>query len=658
MRDIERVVSTVAEAFRFGTVERDGGIDLWRVSSIRSAGKRRVSWITLGKDGRLAACTTWRQVGGEHVPPGEGEGRETSLGMHLVKLLNALGRMYDDTNSGHDGGIVDPGHLASIHMEDASEAECEAVARRAVLDPLAKSADRLLGRLDPAMLGTFVAYPRLYHHTDGMWGEPGRISPLPAALALHPGFPNAICAMHRKGGPGPIAEAVASGRLSQALAGFMRDEGPADARLLPVAARAERALAGRVRETVRPLGGWHRVGNELRDLFMPAVYEPDWPVALATRLNSFPASWVPSDDGQWWALARLWPVMEQVARMYAEPSMAAAFPSGGDWERLLARLLAAAEVDGPEGLCRAVGNVGDMVSAYEMQVLAAAVHADGSQPRPPHPEDDDADHLDGQASAILLGGRSLPRVLEMSADWHRRQHGMRAAMAAMPGALAAGRWPAGLPDATFGDIEVKVLSDAEALAAEGAPGRDADGVPGLDNCVGGYDADCMRGMCRVVSLRRRHPDETWARLSLAEVSLHGVPAYEILQHVGRSNEAPPAETQAVLERYLDGCRRGSIPCDTGAFAPVPGAEGTPAARACGFDPRVEATRVAMARMWDRYVSVPLRGLDREAVHGLPHGDDLRRWPDAMPVAVPRIDPVHGNDPHDDADPGPGPGFPF
>ena len=638
MREHAATTQAIAKAFRCGTVERgDGRVDLWRVTDIHSQGMRTVSWLFHTPDGGLQGFSASRHVGDEHVLPRDAERVERGFGLHLARLLGAVGRMDDDAEDEFRPGIGSPAALASMYMREAAEAEWEDVARRAVREPLAAVADRFLAGLDPVALDAFTRHSRQFAHLGRMLdgSDPG--SPLPAALALHPGFPNALRSLHLALGTRGLSDTLAAGRLTAALAKHLRGDGAIDARTASVAAAAERALSGRAGELMAVRHGGFR---DLRDLFKPEANMPDWPVALAARLSSFPAPWVPADDAQWWALARLWPVMEQVARTYDDPPMAIAFPSGGDWVGLLGRLVTAAGVDGPDGLGTALANAGDMVEAYARQVVAAAAHADGSQPAcPDRGEGEWAARHDRAAVAVLQGGRSLARLLEMSADWHRRQHRMRTTLSALPGALPVGRWQAGLGDAAYGDVEVRVLADATALADEGAPGPDADGVPGLNNCVGGYDARCLDGECTIVSLRRHHPDGTWSRLSVAEVSLEYPPDFEVLQHMGRGNGPAPEGMDGILDRYLADCRAGIVECDTDGFHPVHQEEATAAARVCGFDPTVEATRLAVARMWDRWVPAPLRDLDDDALARLDIADDGRPWPAAMPV--PRTEPGTG-----------------
>ena len=640
MLEVDIVKAKLAGAFGFGAVERDGEVvALWRVTGIGDGGRKSVSWLVRSDDGSMAGFTAWPDPGMERVPPPP-EARDTyrrGFGDHLARLLAAIDEMRQGHHPGTQGDMRGPLQYLARDLGFRDGDAQAAVVRDALTEPLREVAARFLDGLDPTYLATFRRHPSLAFEFGRMWGPTadGR-SPLPAALAIHPGFPSAIARMHLTEGPAAMRGAIAAGRLPEALGPYVQEQRRDVPRLLATAGRAERALAGRVRRVLdgvdrawRETGAWTG-GQGLAEFLSPPQHDGDWPVAVATMLARFPASWVPADDGQWWAFARLCPVAAQVLRTYGEGTpLDMVLPSGGDWSRLLSRLMAAARVDDPERLCTALAGVNDMVSSYVSQVVLAGCVRD----RRDWKVDGDQHHewLD-VAMTMFVGGRSLAKVMEVSADWHSRQHAMRNAVASMPGAhLPDQGWPPGLRDATDGDVEVKVLTTPASLADEGTPGYDADGVGGLDNCVAGYDTDCFEGKCRIVSLRRRLPDGGWERLSLAEVSLERPPAFRVDQHVGHNNGPPPAVAEAVLRRYLDAYRDGTEPYDAADFSPVaPTGGGHGFARACGFDPSVVETRLAVARMWDRFLPGPLRGVDYDGVCRMPWVEPGHRWPAEAP----------------------------
>ncbi len=106
----------------------------------------------------------------------------------------------------------------------------------------------------------------------------------------------------------------------------------------------------------------------------------------------------------------------------------------------------------------------------------------------------------------------------------------------------------------------------------------------------------MSGTSRSVSLRRRAPDGSFVRLSVAQVdvSSKNPTALHAVQHVGVGNGHPPAE------------------CVTGLRSLA-----TPTADAltgtCGYDWRNAEVRRTVRYLWDPFLPGTLRGLDDAAL---------------------------------------------
>ena len=156
------------------------------------------------------------------------------------------------------------------------------------------------------------------------------------------------------------------------------------------------------------------------------------------------------------------------------------------------------------------------------------------------------------AARLLLGGRTLPALAELSARWHGRADGIARLLAERAGD-AAPTGPRLFAETEAGDgYRLASLATPRELVAEGSPGPDASGVAGLAHCVGGYAEAVARGLTAVVSLRRAVPGG-YERVSTAEVDVgpvaQGLPP-SIEQHRGRGNAAPGAAAEAALRRGL------------------------------------------------------------------------------------------------------------
>ena len=634
-------------AYPCGPIERDGAVvGVWYVAR-RSGPDALAARMWREADGTMAAESAWVSPG---APLGElrrlPQSHDRDFGFHLFSLLANTGA-HEGVPHDHVDLARDAGETLREADRTLSREDSEAIAARHLAPALAAAARPFTDSLDPHALALFRRFPDqrwwLGAHWDALEGGPG--APLADALALHPGFPRTVCDLIAAVGKDALARHVADGRLWDAVSVLTRRSHRIVTGIMTTAREAEAALAGTVAGCPARANAMRGAKPALLDLFAPTANESEWPVGVARWTALFPPDWKPSGTTAWWAFARLVPVMDALRRRHgADVPLERILPSGGDWPGLLTRLHAAAGMPPPDGdphaamgqvdgLLLAMRGVGDAVLAYSRQVLLAALASEGMDRIPTGTNV----RLERAAVAILEGGRTLARTLEVSTDWHRRIPAAAAALAGMPGAHSVSyAWPAGIPDAAFDGVEVRVLTDTPSLVAEGCRGPDADGVEGLDNCLAGYGEACMSGRVRVVSLRRRGDGRT-ERLSAAELDTgRGSPTWRSL-HAGPRNGPPLPAATAALSRYVEGLRSGALPHDPEALAAIPVPHASEVVAACGFDPTVEATRFAVARAWDRHVPRPLRGLDTDGVRAACDAAPAHGWPERshMPDAAER-----------------------
>jgi hypothetical protein len=221
----------------------------------------------------------------------------------------------------------------------------------------------------------------------------------------------------------------------------------------------------------------------------------------------------------------------------------------------------------------------DMVEAFARQVTAPALAKARRLRTDAHFKDwkhqkirmnGDLTHI-GQklAKDLLLGGRSLGAILELSVEWHGKQAGIDAAIEAIsPGMLDLRRWEAGLPDWDVDGIRIKVLTTLRELHDEGRRGKNTDGSEGLWHCVAGYASKCTGSRTRIVSLRKCVADGTEVRLSTAEINLDSEDYKAVVvQHRGLKNAAPPESTVAALAKYMAAISAGRLQVDRVAIEP-------------------------------------------------------------------------------------------
>ncbi len=316
--------------------------------------------------------------------------------------------------------------------------------------------------------------------------------------------------------------------------------------------------------------------------------------------RALPANWLPDDD--WAGLVDALPVVHAALRLSGPGSLAAFLGAGRDWPAWLAKLGKAG--GGPHPL-NAVTDLDDAAIALAAQVVRPALALAGL-------DDGDVPLHRKVAWAALYRGRGLRRCLEVSARWHVARTAIEARLCALPRAgeppprtggraRALGDWPAGLPDARVGDLDVKVLVTGAALTDEGRPGPGLDGVEGLSHCVGGFAGECLDGTSRIVSIRRRGGNGSYTRLSTADLRL-GDGFVRIVQHRGRGNANPPGEAVRALDLYVSG--PGAEP-DLAAWTPVPGRSRSVSSL---YDPAVGDNMALAEEAWADFLPGQLVGI--------------------------------------------------
>ncbi len=430
--------------------------------------------------------------------------------------------------------------------------------------------------------------------------SPGRgpLAPLAAALAWEPRFPQLLSTLACGLAPGcddmvlPLAVVEGPGATRALVRGCLRAGVPgqpdfdvACLRSADALSRLDASDVGRVEaalDKARRNEGTERASRS------------EDPVRHAARLLAhLPPDWVPGDAPSWLAFVACAPAIELVTRRAAPPHVARLLGAGGDWPGLLSSLTAAhgGKVD---DLSHAVRDVADLTVAYDRQVLVPAHVLCGGQ---------ESSYLDGAAATILLSGRGMRRVLELSRRWHAARRHM---LEGLPPPLGApSSWPRAWPDATIGDVTVSEVTDRAGLEEEGADGPGSDGVPGLAHCVGGYAPDCLSGGSRILSLRA--PDGT--RLSTAQVTWDGA-RMRVVQHSGHRNALPPDGAVLALQGYAEGVGTGRLRVDEAALAPLAQIAGIEAK--AGYDVTVPGAWETMRDRWAPFVPRTFRGTPMEA----------------------------------------------
>ncbi len=369
------------------------------------------------------------------------------------------------------------------------------------------------------------------------------------------------------------------------------------------------------------------IGN--RDAIVRVTSEERYRLSFGYLHDALPASWLPGDAAERDAFVACAPAV-RFAQKRGRTDLARMVNARGDWVGFGHRLAAAHGRAGPEGLRQALRDVSDVVDAFGAQVLHPALRLSGLvMPQDGHPK----------AFDVLFANRSVCRILEESRHWHARQASILTGIEALgaPIATACGEWAAVLPDATLGDVAVKVLTSRVQLRHEGGHGLDPDGVEGLDHCVANHAGACLDGRTRVLSMRTTGDDPR--RLSTAEVTWAKGRSI-VLEHRGRGNAEPCHRASHALAAYLaalaDGTLVASAPCLD--WMPVEGRSDGKGRMRCGYDWRVPGNWETARELWRPHLPRTMRDasarLFASATGGVPRPDTRTNRGDDIRVRMP------------------------
>ncbi len=618
-RDVSEAVRVAADLSRWRPIERDGllvGVGFHTVD---------LEILGLALDGRGVSVA---HVGADGRPTGRFEpdptapidavvrdlmvGSTTRGGPHAenrfpmnVAILDALCRDGD--------AVADMAHRNAVHATDPSsveghndgpahvrvDPEVEAASLRSLQASVAM-ARNFLGGLDPvalAIVGADAEGP-LSSHVEGAWEGLdrgfGRGAPLARAIRRHPYLSRALTHLWRDD-PEGLARGLSDDPRALAALAATRPSGVTARMLGSVRAMGEAFL----RLPPESREQWRRHAGDVLDPTLWAV----------TRIAHVEESWLPRDAGQAHAAWEALPAVDWAHARSATPADEVRMVDvKGDWVLAAARLRATV---GDVPLEDALRGLADMAEALVDHVVRPAMHLCGHEPYQGHGAFFAYEPFEAPASSILQSGRSVRGMLGASAAWHRALHGIQAVMEAHGGARSDTAWGAGLPGHREGDVECVVLLDGAALVAEGGRGPDADGVMGLDHCVGGYGRQCRDGSTRVMSVRRVTPDGRMERLSTVAFET-GPDGPALTQHLGGGNGEPPPAATSFVEGYLRLLAGGRLAFDRSQVVPV-GPEETDETEDAGYDFRRPGAWEAVRDAWAPFVPRPLRTMAPEDV---------------------------------------------
>jgi hypothetical protein len=310
---------------------------------------------------------------------------------------------------------------------------------------------------------------------------------------------------------------------------------------------------------------------------------------VAYVLSRLPQDWTPRSEAEWVSLARIADPLHVALRTLATDIDTSSFINAkGRWAETTDRLAKRLNVDPhevPVLLPSVVAGVTDMVAAFARQVAMPALAVSRSLRRDAQAKigehhkiqlNNDLGYVaKALARRLLLGGRSLGSILELSVRWHGNQAVIDGAIETITPRITTGKtlidpsfWPAGLPDWDVNGILIKVLTTQRELEDEGRHGKNADGSDGLAHCVGGYAWQCKMSRTRIISFRKRTDDGGESRLSTAQIKFEGL-AYKavVVQHYGPYNTTPPKSSGAALDKYMAAISDGRLQVDMAAIEP-------------------------------------------------------------------------------------------
>ena len=315
-------------------------------------------------------------------------------------------------------------------------------------------------------------------------------------------------------------------------------------------------------------------------------------VVSAALATSLPIDWVPSTSNTWKAMRdALFPLQNEVEKLGLDMADVAAHVgvgfARGTWTGSLATtergkpiqpgdvtVGGTADAKGGAKAGRdALRGAVDMVKSLErtlLRPLRDALLIDGEPFGWDFDDDGEATSEMQHAGRMLLGGKTLPGIDAMQARWHERLSRLNADL---PLQIGVNAWPAAFePYTSEGGYVISCLTTEPMLKAEGARGDDADGLPGLDHCVGGYAQDCFTASSHIASVRKDFGDGL-RRVSTLEFRLAAVrdvdgnPVFNLreIQHKAHKNEPPPAGAAIAVAELADALGRGLHKADTWAI---------------------------------------------------------------------------------------------
>lgn len=337
-----------------------------------------------------------------------------------------------------------------------------------------------------------------------------------------------------------------------------------------------------------------------------AVDLPPLGVSALRAAADLPLGWIPDRDDAtgWRRFAGALSLFRHLRDAFGTSPVVSAGGFGGRWDELDTRLqrLTGHRLDQPGGLPGAAmaselvefvrNQSHDVAFDFFETVLVPLLASHGS--------DDIGSSFAGfrtSAGRFLFGERSLAAVIDTAKRWHDRG-------IAIPTRYNTSRsWEAWLPDFTIYDrLSIKQLTTSRELMDEGRNGPDEDGLEGLAHCVGGYASRASRADCAILSIR-----ENGIRLSTAEVRWKEG-QFRVVQHYGRGNTPPPAESVSALTRYLRCFSDGILAIDLEALARVKARSRADIAAVCGYDWREDGAIERVLDLWRPYFAKDRAGI--------------------------------------------------
>lgn len=361
------------------------------------------------------------------------------------------------------------------------------------------------------------------------------------------------------------------------------------------------------------------VGKALLKRFASAPALPEG-MRLAPVIRfaaSIQPDWFPKDEAGWEAFYHLADGLVSDLQVPSDYFGALVAGSKGDWDALVSRAVRSAYPD-PEHpahssrlpyLRAALIGCRDMVESFvDAVVLPLVAHA----------QDADQVYLNptirAKAAAwgmeMLLKGRPLPDVLDLSRRFHQEQADMfagavEARLSKLKSQVAEGGWP-GLTapvQAPNGYWIVPLCTDEE-LREEGRH---------LNHCVGrgGYSAGARTCSHHIVSVRRVMGDGSLVPCSTAQ--FEGIteprPDLTLRQHRAYENSLPGDDMQDALSWYRREVRSGGIPTNwelINAFVANELVSSDQVERGCGYDWREREELDRAVRPWGAFVTKAYR----------------------------------------------------